>query len=251
MRTPIVAGNWKMNGTVAEAVALAVAIRRRIAGECRVEIVLCPPFTSLAAVAERVSGSALSLGAQDVHREPAGAYTGEISAGMLRDLSCRYVIVGHSERRTYFGETDQDVNRKAHALLSAGLRPIVCVGETLEQREGGRTEEVLTRQLEGSLAGIGERLPETVVAYEPVWAIGTGRTATAEQAQAAHAHLRRTIAALAGTAVAAEVRIQYGGSLKPQNAAEIFAGPDIDGGLVGGASLDADAFAGIVAALDA
>jgi len=248
MRKPIVAGNWKMNCTVAEAADLASGVRGGLGREVAAEVVICPPFTSLAAVAEILAGSVVRLGGQNVHWEGSGAFTGEISAGMLRDSKCSHAIVGHSERRTQCGETDSEVNRKAHALLDAGLVPIVCIGETLDERESGQTEVVLRGQIEGSLNGIGERLRETVVAYEPVWAIGTGRTATTEQVQAAHAHIRATIETMTGSDVAAAVRIQYGGSVKPSNAAEIFACPDVDGGLIGGASLEAGSFVRIVEA---
>ena len=247
-RRPIVAGNWKMNGTVGDSAELASGVRRRLSPRADTEVVLCPPATSLAAVGEVLAGGPILLGAQNVHWEPSGAFTGELSTAMLAALSCSYVIVGHSERRVHFGETDADVNRKARAALAAGIRPIVCVGETLEERESGRTDAVLKAQVERSLAGIDAALRQVVVAYEPVWAIGTGRVATAEQAQAAHGYVRATIAALAGASIAAEVRIQYGGSLKPSNAEEILALPDVDGGLVGGASLDPDSFAAIVGA---
>jgi triosephosphate isomerase len=248
MRRPIVAGNWKMHGTLAEAEALASGVRDRVAGSDAVEIVLCPPFTALQRVGQTVAGSPIALGAQHLHWEHHGAFTGEVSAGMLRDLGCRYVIIGHSERRSYFGETDETVARRVVAALEAGLRPIVCVGETLEQREAGRTEEVVRVQVERGLGRLGPRLAELVVAYEPVWAIGTGKTATAEQAQAAHAFLRSVLASLAGEEAAAAVRIQYGGSVKPSNAAELFALGDVDGGLIGGASLEAESFGAIVRA---
>jgi len=199
-------------------------------------------------VAQAIDGAEVSLGAQDLHWEAQGAYTGEVSAAMLLDLGCRFVIVGHSERRAYFGETDESVNRKAGAALAAGLRPIVCVGETLEQRERGETASIVRAQVERGLEGLGGALREIVVAYEPVWAIGTGRTATAEQAQSAHALIRETLAGLGAATAADTVRIQYGGSVKPGNAAELFSGPDVDGGLIGGASLDAGAFAQIVRA---
>ena len=248
MRRPIVAGNWKMHGTLEQAAALA----RRVAGELgtgsRAEVVLCPPFTALSTVVESVAGSGLAVGGQDLHWEREGAFTGEVSAEMLRDAGCRYVIVGHSERRRDCGESDEIVARKAQAALASGLTPIVCVGETLEERERGRTEEVLRSQVESGLAHVAERLGEVVVAYEPVWAIGTGRTATADQAQEAQAFIRGLVATLVGEAVAGGVRIQYGGSVRPENAAELFARPDVDGGLIGGASLDAAAFVAIVRA---
>jgi triosephosphate isomerase len=237
-----------MNGTAAEAVNLASGVRRGLPREVAAEVVVCPPFTSLAAVAEILAGCEVRLGAQNVHSERAGPFTGEISAGMLREANCSHVIVGHSERRTLYGESDGDVNRKARAVLDADLLPIVCIGETLGEREAGQTDDVLRRQIEGSLNGIGEQMREAVVAYEPVWAIGTGRTATSEQVQAAHAHIRGTIETMTDSGVAADVRILYGGSVKPSNAAEIFACPDVDGGLIGGASLEAGAFVRIVEA---
>jgi triosephosphate isomerase len=249
MRRPIVAGNWKMHGTLTDAVALAAGVRDELGGFDGAEVVLCPPFTALRSVGEAVGGTAVALGAQDLYWEPKGAYTGEISPGMLHDIGCRYVIVGHSERRAYFGETDESVSRKTRAALEAGLRPIVCVGESLEQREAEETEEVVRRQVERGLGDLGERLREVVIAYEPVWAIGTGKTATTEQAQSAHAFLRTVLASLAGPDLARAVRIQYGGSVKPANAAELFACPDVDGGLIGGASLEASSFAQIVKAV--
>jgi len=246
VRRPIVAGNWKMNMLTGEAAGLAAEVLRRLDGASPVETLLCPPFTALRAVGEAIRSGPLKLGAQNVHWEPRGAYTGEISAPMLRDLGCEYVIVGHSERRALFHESDEGVLRKVEAILDAGMRPIVCVGETLEQREAGRTEDVVRVQVENGLRGVGERLREAVVAYEPVWAIGTGKTATPEQAQQVHAFVRGVIAGMAGEAVAGAIRIQYGGSVNPSNAAELFALPDVDGGLIGGASLKADSFVAIV-----
>ena len=247
MRKPIVAGNWKMNKTVAEAQALVAALRPALADLHGVDVVLCPPFTALAAVGAALRGTAIGLGAQTMHAEKAGAYTGEIAADMLVELGCRYVILGHSERRTYFHETDDAVNRKARAALAAGLHPIVCVGETLGEREAGHTEAVVTMQVRGSLAQLGpDELLRTIIAYEPVWAIGTGRTATSAQAQEVHALIRRLLLDMAGGRVAADVRIQYGGSMKPANARELMGQPDIDGGLIGGASLEAQSFLDIV-----
>jgi triosephosphate isomerase len=237
-----------MHGTLGEAAALASAVVTATAEAGGAEVVLCPPFTALSSVAQAVDGAQVSLGAQDLHWETQGAYTGEVSAAMLLDLGCRFVIVGHSERRAFFGETDVSVNRKTGAAIAAGLCPIVCVGETLEQRDRGETDKIVRAQVERGLEGLGHALSEIVVAYEPVWAIGTGRTATAEQAQSVHALIRETLAALGGAAAADTVRIQYGGSVKPGNAAELFSGPDVDGGLIGGASLDADSFAQIVRA---
>jgi triosephosphate isomerase len=247
VRQPIVAGNWKMNNTVAEAAELVGDLLGLLDGP-GVDVVLCPPFTALAAVGERLTGSPVVLGAQNVHWRPQGAYTGEISTAMLGELGCRYVIVGHSERRTLFHETDENVRRRVEAVLDAGMRPIVCVGETLDEREAGRTEKVVDGQVRRGLEGIGSRLAETVVAYEPVWAIGTGRTATPEQVAEVHAFIRNLIGEMAGGEVAAGMRIQYGGSVKPSNADELFALEDVDGGLIGGACLKADSFAEIVGA---
>jgi triosephosphate isomerase len=249
MRTKIVAGNWKMNKTPAEAKLLIAGLRQLLGnGPWPVEVVVCPPFTSLAAAAEALAGSAIGLGAQNMHAAASGAFTGEISADMLRALGVGYVILGHSERRTLCGESDEDVNAKTRAALAAGLIPIVCVGETLAEREAGRTDSVVTRQVKGSLADLGPGIGRCVVAYEPVWAIGTGRTATPAQAQEVHALIRRTLAELAGGQVANAMRIQYGGSMKPENAAELMAQPDIDGGLIGGAALKAESFHAIVKA---
>jgi triosephosphate isomerase len=254
-RTPIVAGNWKMNLDRAKAhdLAQAVAGRSREAGG--VDLVLCPPAPYLGVVgsalqlAGTTNPSGVALGGQNMHDMASGAFTGEIAPPMLVDLGCRYVILGHSERRTLFGETDRIVNAKTKAALAAGLTPIVCVGETLEEREGGRTQAVVTAQVDGSLAGLSPAdLARVVVAYEPVWAIGTGKVATPQQAQEVHALIRRLLAALSSPAVAEGVRIQYGGSVKPDNAADLAAQPDIDGALVGGASLKADDFLGIAKA---
>jgi triosephosphate isomerase len=245
-RKRIVAGNWKMNKTVGEAVDLAAGVKKLLSHETVAEAVLCPPFTALKPVGDLIRYSGVKLGAQNAHWEPSGAFTGEIAPAMLHDLGCDYVIVGHSERRTLFHETDDDVRRKAGAILAAGMRPIVCVGETLEQREAGRTEEVLRKQVTGGLKGLGDGLRETVIAYEPVWAIGTGKTATPDQAQEAHAFIRGLIGEIAGEETAAGIRIQYGGSMKPSNAVELLALPDVDGGLIGGASLDAVSFVAIV-----
>ncbi|MCZ7590829.1 MAG: triose-phosphate isomerase [Kiritimatiellae bacterium] len=248
-RKPIVAGNWKMNKTVAEAIDLATAIKRDL-GDCKdVDIVLCPPFTALKSVSEAITDSHVDLGAQNMHWEKSGAYTGEVSAPMLRELYCHYVILGHSERRAYFFETDEIVNKKTKSALASNLQPIVCVGETLEERESGKTEEVITTQIRGSLADLSPReLVSCILAYEPVWAIGTGKTASPEQAQEVHALIRRLLLELADEAVAQSVRIQYGGSVKPSNARELFGQPDIDGGLIGGAALEARSFIEIVRA---
>jgi len=249
MRKKIVAGNWKMNMTTAEAASLVTALKADLANFREAEVVVCPPFTALATVSELVQGTHLDLGAQNMHWEKGGAYTGEISAGMLRELYCHYVILGHSERRQYFGETDEIVNRKAKAALASSLHPIVCVGETLEQREAGQVESVITTQVQGSLAGLSAKeLLDSVIAYEPVWAIGTGKTASSEQAQEVHALIRKVMAGMHDETVAQSVRIQYGGSVKPGNARELFGMPDIDGGLIGGAAMDAKSFIDIVRA---
>ena len=247
-RKKIVAGNWKMNKTLRDAESLAAAIKVDLAEYREVDVVLCPPFTALKAVGEVIGDTLIKLGAQNMHWEHSGAFTGEISPAMLRDIYCHYVILGHSERRAMFHETDAMVNRKVHAALAANLTPIVCVGETLAERDAGQTLEVVRRQVEQSLAGLGEQVARIIVAYEPVWAIGTGRNATAEQAQEVHAHIRQILAALGGAEAASVARIQYGGSVKPANARELFSQPDVDGGLIGGASLEAHAFVEIVRA---
>jgi triosephosphate isomerase (TIM) len=254
-RRNIVAGNWKMNLDRAKATELAQAVASRAKDAGSVELVLCPPSTYLTTVGTALgltsgtSASGVAVGAQNMHDKASGAFTGEIAPPMLVDLGCRFVILGHSERRTLFGETDATVNTKTKAALAAGLTPIVCVGETLEEREGNRTQAVVTTQINGSLAGLSPAdIEKIVVAYEPVWAIGTGKVATPQQAQEVHALIRGLLAALASPAVAAKVRIQYGGSVKPDNAADLAAQPDIDGALVGGASLKADDFLGIAKA---
>jgi triosephosphate isomerase len=246
MRVPILAANWKMHKTLGEAVAFARAFVPLVRGVTTAEIVLAPPFHALAAVAGELAGSNVKLAAQNVHPEKQGAFTGEISPPMLADLGCAYAIVGHSERRALFGESSAFVAKKAAALLASGLLPIVCVGETLEEREAGRTFAVLEAQLDGSLAEIpAARAAEIVLAYEPVWAIGTGKTATPAIAQEAHAMIRGWLGKRFGAA-AERMRIQYGGSVKPENTAELMAQPDIDGALVGGASLEAESFSRIV-----
>ncbi|MBF5041308.1 triose-phosphate isomerase [Aggregicoccus sp. 17bor-14] len=248
-RVKIVAGNWKMNKTVAEALALVGELRGLLKEVAGVEVVLAPPFTALHPVAGALAGSGFGLAAQNCHWEPSGAFTGEVAAPMLKELGCAYVIVGHSERRQFFGETDETVNRRSQAVLKAGMLPIVCVGETLQEREAGRTLEVVSRQVKGALAGFSaEQVGRFVLAYEPVWAIGTGRNATSAQAQEVHAAIRQQLAGLHDGATAARVRIQYGGSVKPDNAAELLGQPDVDGALVGGASLKAADFAAIVRA---
>ncbi|MEI6217467.1 MAG: triose-phosphate isomerase [bacterium] len=248
MRKPIVAGNWKMNKEVDDAIALASAVKLELLNFTDAEVVLCPPFTALKAVGDVLQGSYIKLGAQNMHWEKEGAYTGEISPSMLRNVFCHYVILGHSERRAIFHETNEAVNRKVKAALSAGLRPIMCVGETLAEHEAGRTEDVVRIQVEAGLAGVEAGAANIVLAYEPVWAIGTGKTATPEQAQEVHAFLRGIMAKMLGDNIASGIRIQYGGSVKPGNAKELFSQPDIDGGLIGGAALDARGFVEIVRA---
>jgi len=248
MRTPIVAGNWKMNKTPAEAADLARALLADLAGVGGVDRVLCPPFVALPAVAEVVKGSPLGVGAQNIYWKDAGAFTGEVSPVMLKGW-CQYVIIGHSERRQYFGETDATVNLKVRAALNHGLTPIICVGEVLAENEAGQTTAVVTRQTQGAYAGLSAAdVLKTVVAYEPVWAIGTGRAATAEGANAVIGQIRAVLAGLYSPDVAAAIRIQYGGSVTAANAAELMAQPEIDGALVGGASLKPAEFVAIVRA---
>jgi triosephosphate isomerase (TIM) len=245
-RTPYIAANWKMNKTVAEAAGFVDALLPRIAAT-QSDVVICPPFTALAEVVERSRGSAVRVAAQNMHEEGAGAFTGEISAPMLVELDVEAVVLGHSERRQHFGETDEALARKVPAALAAGLEPILCIGESEEARDGGQTEAVLDGQLQVDLAGVEPtRIAEVTIAYEPIWAIGTGRTATPEQAQETIAFIRDLLRE-AG-AEADRTRILYGGSVKPDNAAELMAQPDIDGALVGGASLDPADFASIVEA---
>jgi triosephosphate isomerase len=250
MRKKIIAANWKMHMTVSEAESFLKDFRLELEDIHGVEIILAPPFTALPKLSELLDGSQrIRLGAQNMHFEVSGAFTGEISPAMLRELYVRYVILGHSERRQLFGETDAIINKKVKAALASELKPILCVGETLEEREAGNEKEVLHTQLTGSLAGVeAESFTNIVVAYEPVWAIGTGKTASAAQAQDAHAHVRSVLAELATPEIAAKVQIQYGGSVKPANAAELLSQPDIDGALVGGASLEPRSFAEIVKA---
>ncbi len=246
-RKKFVCGNWKMHRTPSEARTLAREVRAAADPLAdRVEVAIAPPFPALFAVAAELSGSRVGLGAQNLHWESQGAFTGEVSAPMLVDAGCRYVLCGHSERRQFFGDTDEWVQKKTRAALAAGLHPIVCVGETLPERESGRTLEVVGRQVRAALSGLTPaQVGALTVAYEPVWAIGTGKTATSAQAQEVHAALRAILRELAG-GVADDVRILYGGSVKPENAAEILSQPDVDGALVGGASLKALDFAGII-----
>jgi triosephosphate isomerase len=247
-RKKIIAGNWKMNKTTTEARQLASDIIEKLGKFAKADVVLCPPFTSIAICHDIVGNhSAIALGAQNMHEKANGAFTGEISAPMLRDLYVRYVILGHSERRQYFGETDAIVNAKALAALQHHLRPIICVGETLEQREAGKMAAVVEKQVRGSCAQLTEaQWEESIIAYEPVWAIGTGKTASPDQAQEVHALIRKVLKDMAGEKVAESVRIQYGGSVKADNADELLNQPDIDGALVGGASLDAESFVAII-----
>jgi triosephosphate isomerase len=249
MRRPIIAGNWKMNLDRAQAVALAKAVAARSDAADTVDLVLCPPSVYLDAVSQAVAGSRVAVGAQNIYFESNGAFTGEISAPMVVDVGCRYVILGHSERRHVLGETNEDVNKKVAAALAAELTPIVCLGELLSEREAGRTSDVIRTQFEGSLAGVtAEQMGSIVLAYEPVWAIGTGKVATPQQAEEVHTDLRKILADRYNNEVAEAVRIQYGGSVKASNAAELLERNNIDGALVGGASLKVDEFLGIVAA---
>ncbi len=250
MRKKIIAANWKMHMTVSETESFLKDFRLEIEDINGVEIILAPPFTALPKLSELLDGSQrIRLGAQNMHFEVSGAFTGEISPAMLRELYVRYVILGHSERRQLFGETDTLINQKVKAALASELKPVLCVGETLEEREAGREKEVLRTQLTGCLADVeADSFTNIVIAYEPVWAIGTGKTASAEQAQDAHAHVREVLAELGTPEIAAKVQIQYGGSVKPANAAELLSQPDIDGALVGGASLEPRSFAEIVKA---
>ena len=246
-RKLIIAGNWKMNKTAAEALDLVNGIKREVKDVKEVDIIVCPPFTALGEVSKAILDSNLRLGAQNMSEHNGGAYTGEIAAGMLKEFSVRYVILGHSERRQYQKESDELISKKALAAHGAALKPIVCVGETLAEREGGLMEKVLLTQVKGSLAGLSaEQMVETIIAYEPVWAIGTGKTATTQQAQEAHAFIRGLLVKLFDEAVARRVRIQYGGSVKPSNARELMGQPDVDGALVGGASLEDRSFADII-----
>jgi triosephosphate isomerase len=246
-RKLIIAGNWKMNKTVAEALALVSNLKLELANIREVDIVVCPPFTALESVSKAILDSSLRLGAQNMSEQNFGAFTGEICAGMLKEFSVRYVILGHSERRQHQKESNALISKKAAAVHAASLKPIVCVGETLAEREGGQMEKVLETQVRGSLAGLTkEQMVETIIAYEPVWAIGTGKTATTQQAQDAHAFIRSLLMKIFDDAIAKKVRIQYGGSVKPANAKELMGQPDVDGALVGGASLEARSFADII-----
>ena len=248
-RRILIAGNWKMNKTSAEGAALVKEIAAGLPAGNLPEILVCPPYLTIPAVVAAAKGSALEVGAENVHWAASGAYTGEVSTAMLLDAGVTHVIVGHSERRQYFGETDETVNQRAKAAVEAGLVAVICVGETLAERDAGKVEEVIVRQMKEGLKGLSAAdAANLVIAYEPVWAIGTGRTATPEQAQEVHALIRKTLGELVGVDAAEAVRIQYGGSMKPNNAAELLAQKDIDGGLIGGAALKADSFAAIIAA---
>lgn len=245
----LIAGNWKMHTDLASAATLAKQVAGHVGSVKAVDVAVCPPFVSLDAVFGALRGSGVKLGAQNMHAEDEGAYTGEVSAMMLRSVGCDYVILGHSERRQYFGETDEGVAEKVEQALVHELIPIVCIGEKLEDRKAGRQEEVVGEQVDGAFAGVEiESGRSLVLAYEPVWAIGTGETATPEQAQAMHAFVRGRLAERFGKAIARQIEILYGGSMKPHNAAELLSQPDVDGGLVGGASLKAEDFAAIVEA---
>jgi triosephosphate isomerase len=252
MRRLFVAGNWKMNTLTKSAVELAGALARAVPAPLpAVQVAVCPPFPYLSAVAAAVSGSGVELGAQNAWHEKPGAFTGEVSVEMLLDVGCRWVILGHSERRLILGESDEVISKKGRAAVAQGLQVILCVGETLSQRQSGQTEQVLDSQMQGSLAGIDEKtLARIVIAYEPVWAIGTGVTATTEQAESAHAHLRRWLGTRYNSRTAAGTRILYGGSVKPQNAQSLLEQPDVDGALVGGASLKAEDFLPIIRAAE-
>jgi triosephosphate isomerase len=246
-RKLIIAGNWKMNKTVAEALALVADLRRELVAVKEVDIVVCPPFTALSEVSKAILDSNIRLGAQNVSENGLGAYTGEIAAAMLKEFSVGYVILGHSERRQYQKESDALVSKKALAAHAANIIPIVCVGETLTEREAALTEKVVETQIRGSLSGLtAEQAERTVIAYEPVWAIGTGKTATSAQAQQVHAFIRKVLASIYSEQTAKRIRIQYGGSVKPNNARELMSQPDVDGALVGGASLEPRSFVDLV-----
>ena len=246
MRKPLMAGNWKMNKTISEAVSVIKALKRVVADVKDVEILLCPTFTALYAVSNEVKGSNINIGAQNLFWEAKGAFTGEISPAMVKDAGCSYVLVGHSERRQYFGETNETVNKKTKAALANGLVPAVCIGETLKEREDGVTFKVIEKQIKEGLTGLApEQSALVVIAYEPVWAIGTGKTATPDQAQEVHAFIRKVYAQMYKDAVDT-VRILYGGSVNPDNVSDLMNKPDIDGGLVGGASLEAESFIKLV-----
>lgn len=247
MRRVIIAGNWKMYKTIPESIEMVNLLKRAVVDIDEIEIVVCPPFTSLSDVRELIIESNVKLGAQDCYWEKEGAFTGEVSCPMLKSAGCEYVIIGHSERRQYFGETNETVNKKAKAALKEGLKPIVCVGERIEERKAGKTFDVVKDHVTNSLAGLTkDEMLKVVIAYEPVWAIGTGLTATKEQAQEVHKYIRGLLAKIFDADTAAKVRIQYGGSVKPENIKELISQEDVDGALVGGASLKADSFSQII-----
>lgn len=247
-RKTFIAGNWKMNTTLPEAIELAKGVAANVGSSNDVDVALCVPYISIVAVVEAVKGSSIKVGAQDVYWEEKGAYTGKISCDMLKSVGCEVVIIGHSEQRQYFGETDETVNKKVKAALAAGLLPIICVGETLEERKGGTMEDVVKTQTSGAFAGLSkEDALKCVIAYEPVWAIGTGETATPEQANDAHAFIRTVLESDFDAEVSQSMVIQYGGSMNPKNAKELLAQPDVDGGLIGGGALKADTFQGVIA----
>jgi triosephosphate isomerase len=246
-RTPLIAGNWKMNKTASEGTELVRAIAASVGIESAVQVVICPPFTALASVSAAVEGTHLAVGAQNMHDKINGAFTGEVSGAMLRNLHVTHVILGHSERRSLFGEDDAFINRKVLAALEASLKPILCVGELLSEREAGTTQEVVRRQIEKGLAGVpAGKSDQVIIAYEPVWAIGTGKTATPAMAQEVHAFIRQLLTKQFGAEAAARIRILYGGSMKPDNADALLAEHDIDGGLIGGASLESKSFVDLV-----
>ncbi|HHZ89526.1 TPA: triose-phosphate isomerase [Candidatus Poribacteria bacterium] len=249
MRKPIIAGNWKLNKTISQAVDLVTELQALVADVSEVEIVVAPVFTALSAVAAALKENRIGLSAQDLYWEKSGAFTGEVSAELLRDAGCSYVIIGHSERRQYFGENNEMVNKKVRSALDAHLAPIICVGEHLAERQAGKTESVIEDHVMGAIEGLSaNQLLTSVIAYEPVWAIGTGQVATPDQAQEVHAHIRRLLAGKYSKEVANQIQIQYGGSVKPANATDLLSQVDVDGALVGGASLEAESFAGIIAA---
>ena len=250
MRKYIIAGNWKMHKDDRETVELCSAIRDGFKPDDRYELVICPPFTSLSRAIETLSGTEIAVGGQNICWEEEGAYTGEVSARMLLTIGCKYVILGHSERREYFSESDQLIGKKVQLALSSGLIPIVCVGEKIEQREAGRTEDIISGQFDGVFADIGkDGFDKCVIAYEPIWAIGTGKTATPEMAEDVHRFIRDKVKQKYGDESAARIRILYGGSMKPTNSSALLAQPDIDGGLIGGASLKSDSFLGIASTI--
>ena len=248
MRTPMMAGNWKMYKTIPEALALVEGLKKNVADVKNREVLVCPPFCAIASVVAALKGTAIKVGAQNMHAETKGAFTGEISPSMLVDAGCSHVLIGHSERRQYFGETDELVNKKMKAAFAAGLVPVVCVGEILAEREAGKTLAVITVQIKNGISGLtAEQAKTLVIAYEPVWAIGTGKTATPTQAEEVHASIRALYAGMYGNDAAQAVRILYGGAVKPDNVADLMKQPNIDGGRVGGASLEIDSFTKLVA----